>query len=128
MLIGCEAFKKQTSIFFVTEIITNQIVFFTGETKTENITLLLKGENLTQKTKKRKDDYRTSRLLRRRWNCKFVDKFVADGISIFSSVTGQTFHKTQQRFNYSYNIQGICKFHRTRRLCSTMKLVVVDVP
>lgn len=78
--------------------------------------------------KKRKDDYRTSRLLRRRWNCKFVDKFVADGISIFSSVTGQTFHKTQQRFNYSYNIQGICKFHRTRRLCSTMKLVEVDVP
>lgn len=47
MLIGCEAFKKQTSIFFVTEIITNQIVFFTGEKKTENITLLLEGENLT---------------------------------------------------------------------------------
>lgn len=47
MLIGCEAFRKQTSIFFVTEIITNQIVFFTGEKKTENITLLLEGENLT---------------------------------------------------------------------------------
>ena len=47
MLIGCEAFRKQTSIFFVTEIITNQIVFFTGEKKTENINLLLKRENLT---------------------------------------------------------------------------------